>query len=48
MFKYNITAIISPEGPFSYYTAIGLRCRTANLRDVTALRCRTKVKFILT
>ena len=31
----------------SYYTATALRCRTAHLCDVTALRCRMKVKFIL-
>ena len=32
----------------SYYTAITLRCHTAHSCDVTALRCRMKVKFILT
>ena len=32
----------------SYYTIVVLRYRTAHSCDVTALRCRMKVKFILT
>ena len=32
----------------SYFIAVTLHCRTAHSYDVTALRCRMKVKFILT